>query len=497
MSILTATNINKSFNGAIALKDASVRCEKGRIIGLLGANGSGKSTISKIICGVYKKDSGTIIYKGEEINYKDPSEGRAHGVSMIFQNLSLLNDMTIWQNIVLGIEDKKRLFLDNKKSIEIAEGIMKNLMPDLDVNRKVQELNPGQKQITEIAKGLSCNPEVLFLDEPTAALSQREVAQLFKYMRQMKEEGVAQIFTSHRTHEVIEICDEIIVFRNGENVGEINFDNEPKDEKKILELIMGQKIEGSRHKEYTELSDEVVFSAKNIGYGQFVKNLSFDLHKGEVLGIGGLSGQGQTELMLALAGNYPETTGELTINGKKISTKKPKEGIREGVLLVPGDRLKEGLFADKSIRFNIYYSRMGLKKQPLFVPKKQLGKDADYVCKELSVRMRDINSTIDSLSGGNQQKVVVGKWLTHDMKVILLADPAKGVDIGAKNDLYAYIMNLVKTKNVSVILYASDNEELVEYCDRVLVMYEGGVVSELRGDEITDDEITKRSMFVE
>lgn len=497
MSILTATNIKKSFGGAVALSDGNIHCEKGRITGLLGSNGSGKSTVSKIVCGVYTKDGGTIVYKGKEVIFKNPQEGRDNGISMVFQNLSLLNDMTVWQNIVLGREDHKKLFLDDKKSIALAQEIMNNLMPGLDVTRKVSSLNPGEKQITEIAKALSCKPEVLFLDEPTAALEQKEVRQLFKYMRQLAEEGVAMIFTSHRTHEVIEICDSVIVFRNGANVGEINFDEEGKNETQILEMILGEKIEEKKRKEYHEISKDVVMSVNNLSYGKFVNDVSFELHKGEVLGIGGLSGQGQTEMMLALAGNYPETTGTVKVNDRDINTSKPVQGIRQGVLLVPGDRLKEGLFADKSIFFNVIYAKLGLKKQPLFTPKKKYREEVKHVCKELSVRMRDIDQEISGLSGGNQQKVVVGKWLPHDINVILLADPAKGVDIGAKNDLYAYIMNLVKKEGLSVILYASDNEELVEYCDRVLIMYEGGIVSELKGNEISQDEITKRSMCIE
>ncbi len=494
MAILTATNIRKSFGGAVALSDGNIHCDKGRITGLLGSNGSGKSTVSKIVCGVYTKDGGTVVYKDREVNFKNPHEGRSCGISMVFQNLSLLNDMTVWQNIVLGREDQKRLFLDDKKSIALAEEIIGNLMPGLDVRRKVSSLGPGEKQITEIAKALSCKPEVLFLDEPTAALEQKEVRQLFKYMRQLAKEGVAMIFTSHRTHEVMEICDEVIVFRNGANVGEINFDTEGKSETRVLEMILGEKLQSEKAREYGKISDEVVMGVENLRYGRFINDVSFKLHKGEVLGIGGLSGQGQTEMMLALAGNYPETTGKIQVNKKEINAGKPVRFIREGVLLVPGDRLKEGLFPDKSIYYNVIYAKLGLKRQPIFTPKKKYRRQTEEVCGELSVRMRDIDQEINGLSGGNQQKIVVGKWLPHDIKVLLLADPAKGVDIGAKNDLYAYIMNLVKEKGLSVILYASDNEELAQYCDRVLIMYEGGLVSELKAGEISPDEITRRSM---
>lgn len=497
MPILTATNIKKSFGGAVALSDGNLHCDSGKITGLLGSNGSGKSTVSKIICGVYTKDAGSVVYKGKEVTFKNPQEGRNNGISMVFQNLSLLNDMTIWQNIFMGREEKKHLFLDDKKSIRMAQEIMDNLMPGLDVRRKVSSLNPGEKQITEIAKALSCKPEVLFLDEPTAALEQKEVQQLFKYMRQLAKEGVAMIFTSHRTHEVMEICDEVIVFRNGKNVGEIDFSKEGRDVDRVLEMILGGKTIKRERKEYKKFDGEPVMQVESLSYGRILNNVTFNLRKGEVLGIGGLSGQGQTELMLALAGNYPETTGSIKVKNKSINTHKPVQGIREGVLLVPGDRLKEGLFADKSIYFNMIYAKLGLEKQPVFTPKKKYRQEAEKVCEELSVRMRDIDQEISGLSGGNQQKIVVGKWLPLDINVMLLADPAKGVDIGAKNDLYAYIINLVEKENLSVILYASDNEELVDYCDRVLVMYEGAIVAELEGEEITEDNITAHSMHIE
>lgn len=497
MPLLTATGIKKLFGGVVALSNGNLTCEEGKITGLLGTNGSGKSTISKIIIGVYGKDGGTIIYDNREINFKNPNEAKMNGISMVFQNLSLMPDLTVWQNIVLGIEKKKGLFLDNKQAIELAQSIIDDLKPGMDINKKVSELNPGEQQITEIAKAISVRPKLLIFDEPTAALEQEEVNSLFRYMRKLAGEGVAMIFTSHRLSEVMEICDNIVVFRNGENVGAMDFAVEEKDADAIVKMITGETEGIHISKEYHDIPDEVVFEVENLCYGKFLHDVSFKLRKGEVLGIGGLAGQGQTELMLALAGNYRQTQCKAQVNGQKVALTKPSNAVQNGVLLVPGDRQKEGTFQRNSIYYNMIFPKLGLKKQPLFTPRKKYREEAEQVCQALSVRAKNIDVDLYTLSGGNQQKIVVGKWLPFDINVLLLADPAKGVDVRAKKDLYDFIMNMVREKNMSVILYASDSDELISYCDRLLIMYEGEVVSELVGSEITEDNIVARSMRVE
>lgn len=497
MPLLTATGIKKLFGGVVALSDGNLTCEKGKITGLLGMNGSGKSTISKIITGVYGKDGGTITYEGKEIAYSSPNEAKMHGISMVFQNLSLIPDLTVWQNIVLGVERKNGIFLDNKTAIKLAKDIINDLKPGMDVNKRVSELNPGEQQIAEIAKAILVRPKLLIFDEPTAALEQEEVSSLFRYMRKLASEEVAMIFTSHRLAEVTEICDDIIVFRNGENVGAMDFSMEGKNLDAIIKMITGENESIHISKEYHDIVNDVIFEVENLNYGKYLRDISFQLNRGEVLGIGGLAGQGQAELMLALAGNYHQARSMAQVNNKRIKLNKPSNAVRNGVLLVPGDRQKEGSFQGKSIYFNMIYPKLGLINQPFFTPKKKYRLEAKEVCKALSVRARDIDVDMNTLSGGNQQKIVVGKWLPFDINVLLLADPAKGVDVLAKKELYDFIMKLVKEKNMSVILYASDSEELISYCDRLLIMYEGRVVSELVQSQITEDNIVAKSMRVE
>ncbi len=496
MSILEVSRIAKNFGGVAALSDGNLVCREGRITGLLGANGSGKSTISKIIAGVYRADSGEIRYRNAIARYRNPNEAKKDGIAMVYQNLSLVADLKVWQNIVLGDEAKKGPILDNRSARRLAAGLVERLLPGLDVERMTYDLTPGEMQIVEIAKALAADPKLLILDEPTSALEKAEVLSLFAFMRSLTEKGVAIIFTSHRLWEVIEICDDLTIFRNGRNVGSMDFDHDEKDTEKIVGYITGEAQKGNYRKACAEICGETLLSVKGLDYAPFLRDISFDLRKGEILGIGGLAGQGQRELMLALAGNYPGVSCEAAIDGRKLELTKPAKLIRENILLVPGDRELEGLFVKHSVFDNLVFPRMGLRGQSLFTPLDRYAKECEQIIDVLAIKASGLDVPVRTLSGGNQQKVVVGKWFPYKINVLLLADPAKGVDIGAKRDLYEYIVGRVRGEGMSVVLYASDIEELVEYCDRILIMYEGRVVAALEGDDINEDKIITTSMRV-
>jgi ribose transport system ATP-binding protein len=496
LTVLEAREIEKRFGGVVALDRANLVCRQGRITGLLGANGSGKSTMSKIITGVYSADAGEIHYHGKTVRYRSPNEAKLDGIAMVFQNLSLVADLTVWQNIVLGAEQASGLFLNNKAAIEQSREIVEQLLPGLDVRRMVHELNPGEMQIVEIAKAISEDPRLLILDEPTAALEQAQVKSLFQTMRELVKKGVAIVFTSHRLWEVMEICDDVVIFRNGRNVADLDFSKDVKDPETIVSHITGEAGKAKTERIRRRENQEIVLRVSNLNYGSFIRDVSFELKRGEILGIGGLAGQGQHELMLALAGNYAGVAGEVELNGKKIKLNRPASAIRNSILLVPGDRQLEGLFLGHSVFTNLIFPKLGLKAQPLFTPENKYRKEAADIVDVLSIMTHNLEMPVNSLSGGNQQKVVVGKWLTFDTNVLLLADPAKGVDVGAKRDLYEYIVGEVSENKMSVILYASDNEELIGYCNRLLIMYEGQIVATLEGDEINDDAIVATSMRV-
>lgn len=495
--VLDAKDIRKHFGGVTALGGADLSCRAGRITGLLGANGSGKSTMSKIITGVYKSDGGTVTFDNRVVAYRNPDEARRGGIAMVFQNLSLVSNLPVWQNIVLGSERTEGLFLDDQWAKDRARNFVGELLPDFDVERHVYELNPGEMQIVEIAKALSAEPKLLILDEPTAALEQAQVKNLFAAMRRLVERGVAIIFTSHRLWEVMEICDDIVIFRNGKNVASIDYTVQARDPKEIVSYITGEAGTARVSVRRSFVSDEPVLDVEKLNCRQHLRDVSFSLNRGEILGIGGLAGQGQHELMLALAGNYPGLTGRVTLNGREINLTRPSVAIKNSMLLVPGDRQLEGLFLKHSVYTNLIFPRLGLTKQPFFTPENRYRRESREVMDTLSIKAAGLDIAVNTLSGGNQQKVVVGKWLSFDINILLLADPAKGVDVGAKRDLYKSILDLVEKTGMSVILYASDNEELIDYCDRLLIMYEGEIVTTLTGDDINDGTIVAASMRVE
>jgi ribose transport system ATP-binding protein len=496
VTVLEAREIEKRFGGVVALDHANLTCSRGRITGLLGANGSGKSTMSKIITGVYSADAGEIHYHGKAVRYRSPNEAKRDGIAMVFQNLSLVADLTVWQNIVLGAEQAKGLFLDNKVAITRSREIVEQLLPGLDVRRMVHELNPGEMQIVEIAKAISEDPRLLILDEPTAALEQAQVKSLFETMRRLVKKGVAIVFTSHRLWEVMEICDEAVIFRNGRNVADLDFTKEVKDPEKIVSYITGEAGKAKVERVHRRENQDIVLRVNKLNYGSCIRDVSFELKRGEILGIGGLAGQGQHELMLALAGNYAGVSGDVELNGQKIKLNRPANAIRNSILLVPGDRQLEGLFLGHSVFTNLIFPKLGLEAQPLFTPEARYRRESEKIVADLSIVTPNLDMPVNALSGGNQQKVVVGKWLTFDTNVLLLADPAKGVDVGAKRDLYEYITTQVSENRMSVVLYASDNEELIDYCDRLLIMYEGQIVAALTGGQINDDTIVATSMRV-
>jgi ribose transport system ATP-binding protein len=405
-------------------------------------------------------------------------------------------DLTVWQNIVLGNEENRGLFLNDRVAKDVAREVVDQLLLGLDIRKMAYELSPGEMQIVEIAKAITAQPRLLILDEPTSALERNEVKSLFQCIRRLAEKGTAVNFTSHRLWEVMEICDNITIFRNGANVANVDFGTDERDPQKIISYITGEPLKDAVRKSCGNPCDETVFRIRNLSFGKILKNISFDLHKGEILGIGGLAGQGQRELMLALAGKYPGVTCNAEINGKRVKLTRPVNAIRNAILLVPGDREQEGLFSGHSVFTNLVFPKLGMRRQPFFTPRRKYSVECDRIVETLSIKTAGLDTPVRTLSGGNQQKVVVGKWLSFDTNVLLLADPAKGVDVGAKRDLYAYISEQARKRLMSVILYASDNEELIQYCDRLLIMYEGQVVVTLEGADINEDTIVATSMRV-
>ena len=496
MKYLEARSVKKSFGGIQALADGNLSCDRGTVCGLLGANGSGKSTLSNIIAGLLKPDSGEIFIDGKATKIHSSKEANNMGIAMVHQNLSLIPELTVWENISLGHEKLgSGKALDNKTAQARAREMVDMLCPEVSIFEHAKALSPAQKQLVEIAKAVS-NPniKILILDEPTAALELQQCERVFELVEDIKNQGVAIIFISHRIWEVIRICDMIVVYRSGASVATIDFAEEERDESKIVSLITGKEQGKLFSIEKEDKSDnEILMEIKGLTYGDRLKDIDIALKAGEILGLGGLQGQGQEDLLLILSGLIAPDKGEITLNGENVPVKSTREMIRRGIVLVPGDRHEEGLFLGHTVNFNLRYPSTSKDGQGILVNLKKEDSDSRQKIQDVSLVPPDGSAVVRALSGGNQQKVVIGKWLGIASSVLLLSDPTKGVDVGARSEIYSIISDMAK-QGIGVVLYASDNDELMSVCDRMLIMFEGRVVEEIRTEDFSEERIIAASL---
>lgn len=506
MTVLEATHIRKSFVGVRALSDANFVLRSGEICGLVGANGSGKTTFARIVSGLLTPDGGELRLYEKPVNLRSHLDAERSRMAMVHQNLSLVPEMTIWENIALGREKTGSLaLLDNRGAVAQAEKAMETVSVKISVRERVKNISPDEKQLVEIGKALAKDPRILILDEPTASLDFHQVESLFRAVRELKERGVAIVFISHRLWEVAKICDRLVAFRNGETVGELDFAVQERNEKLIIPLITGQEVREKVRRRSAQREKEIAgrgesgFALELRGVsldGGRLTDVSFSLRRGEVLGLGGLQGQGQEEILMILAGYLKGYSGEIRVDGKPLALRNTRHAIRRGIALIPGDRQKEGLFLEHSVLANLLYPKVSMHRGSFFLPRGRYQKLASGAMDTVSLVPPNPRLVVSQLSGGNQQKVVVGKWLALSPNVLLLNDPTKGVDVGTRQNIYEIISGLAE-KGTSVLLYASDNEELIDNCDRVLIVFEGRIVKEIRGDDINEERLVVASLNVE
>ena len=507
MTVLEAKHIRKSFVGVRALSDANFSLREGEICGLVGANGSGKTTFARIVSGLLTADGGELALHGAAVASGTRVDAERARMAMVHQNLSLVPEMTIWENITLGQEHTGSLgFLDNRAAIALAEKALDSIGVTISPDERVANISPDEKQLVEIAKALAKDPRILLLDEPTASLDFHQVEALFTAIQALKNQGVAIMFISHRIWEVARICDRLVAFRNGETVGGLDFSVQPRDENLIVPLITGQAAQARVQRSRGDREKEIAAVAAGRGPALELRGVSlpdgrlrdigFTLRHGEVLGLGGLQGQGQEEILMILAGYLRGYTGTILADGAPHPLRNTRHAIRRGIALIPGDRQKEGLFLDHTVRANLLYPKVSMHRGSFFLPLHRYGELASSAIETISLVPPDQKLVVAQLSGGNQQKVVVGKWLSLSPQVLLLNDPTKGVDVGTRENIYAIIGELAK-KGTSVLLYASDNEELIENCDRVLIVFEGRIVKEMTGEDINEEKIVVASLHVE
>lgn len=489
--LLKISGVVKSFPGTVAVNKVDFVCKKGEIHGLVGENGAGKSTLMKILVGVHQPDRGQILISNKERTFRNYSEARKAGVGIVYQELSLLPDLSIAENIYMGIWLKRGRFIDWEEIKKKSKIILHEIGIDINPDELVSALPMAIRQMVEIAKALTQNPEIIIFDEPTAALSIEEVNRLFKILKDLKEKGKAIIFISHRLKEVLDISDVITVMKDGQVV--ITEKTDYLNEDKLISAMVGREFSEIFPSKTNKISkDEKIFSFQGI-LKKSKKRVAFILSKGEVLGIGGLQGQGQIDLLQSIFGLGGCTGIKMTIFDKKIEVRNPAQAIRAGISLIPENRNEEGIFLLLSILQNIAASTIDGRQSWGFIQRKREREVVENISSDLSVKLVSLNQIAQSLSGGNLQKLVLAKWLLVDPKVIVMLEPTKGVDVGTKQEIYKLIRRLAK-KGVAIIVYTSEMLELIGICDRVLIMNHGFFTASLERKKIAEENIMKASV---
>lgn len=490
--ILRMSGICKSFGGCQALTDVDFACNKGEVHVLAGENGAGKSTILKILAGLFEADRGEICLKGEKVKIRSPKQSQDLGIAMVFQELTLVGELTVEENLFLNMEPVRFGIVDRKRIRQQAESVMERYGITIDLDAIVCKLTVAQQQMVEIIKILLHDPELIILDEPTSALARKEVEKLFQIVRNLIEKEKTIIFISHRLEEVFEIGDRVTVFKDGEkvgtkSVGEIDTDG-------LIRMMVGRSLQNIFPPKNTEITDEVLFEVKELT-GRALQQVSFAVRKGEILGIAGLQGHGQTELMNAISGLYPLEKGEIRMKGREIKVKNAKAALKNKIALVPSDRKTEGLMLGLPVRDNLTLCSLGRRARLGVISASEEKTYVDHSVKSLSIKVFNVNNPASSLSGGNQQKVVLGKELGIDPDVILFHEPTRGIDVEAKNEFYNIMKNLAK-EGTAVIMCSSDMMEVIGMSNRVAVMYEGAVTQILEGENITEENIMRCAMGI-
>ena len=485
-------NIYKSFNGVKALQGATFSSNKGEVVALLGENGAGKSTFVKILSGVVKADAGEITLFGNKINISNPNDAIKHGICAVYQELSLIPDLSVAENIFIGRYDKSAFGMVSKvKLIKMTEDLFeKYQVKDINPNAKVSDLSLPKRQMIEIIKNISRDFQLIVFDEATSALSEKNVIWLRNLIKSIANENKIVIFISHRMSEVKEFCDKIVIFRNGVDVGHL--DIEETDSSKLVNLMLGRKMSGFFPEKENNAKEKIVLETKNLSTGNSLKNIDIQLKAGEILGVGGLSGQGQAELFLSLYGSK-KVAGEVYIYNKKVNIRHAAHSLSEGVALIPEDRALQGLIMPFSINYNITLSSLNKLKKGLLLSKKKEKDISTQMINRLSIKAESADTPVNTLSGGNQQKVVLAKQLAVSPRILLMYDITRGVDVGTKREIFNLMMDFTREGN-SILMYSTDVEELVNICNRILVMYEGTVVDTLEGCDITKENIIHTSV---
>ncbi len=486
-TVLKMSGISKSFGGVAALDGVDFELHEGEIHAIVGENGAGKSTLMKILLGIYRRDAGEVVFKGKPVNFKSPADALKSGISMIHQEISLVPEMDVAENILLGREERFEragVFLSVARRNRLASELLEKLGIELDIHAKTKRLSVAQMQLVELARAVSYDPSIIIMDEPTSALTDREIELLYRVVRSLADRGVAVVFISHKLEEIFRICDRITVLRDGHYITSRPCAEVTKQD--LINYIVGRKVDVLFEKKHTS-PGEVVLEVKNLSRDGVCGDVSFAVHRGEVLGFCGLMGAGRSEILRAVFGIDRRTGGEILLEGKPLDIRIPKDAVRYGMAMVTEDRLRQGAIYSMSVMGNATISvfhricnRLGF-----FTPKKE-AKPFGEIAGSLSIKYDSPYAPITQLSGGNQQKVIIGRWLLTKPKVIFLDEPTRGIDVGSKAEIYKLIDELAAS-GIAVVMVSSELPEILSLCDRIEVVRGGQIVFECDGEAATQE----------
>ena len=487
--LLDIKGLEKTFPGVRALKGVNLTVNKGEIHALMGENGAGKSTLIKVLTGIYQKNGGTICFDGEEINARTPIEANEKGISTIFQELNLVLFQTVYENLFLGREPRTKFgSIDRKAMIREAKRILEVLGIEIDVTRPLKNYSTAIQQMVAIARAVSINAKLVIMDEPTSSLDTHEVQVLFRIIRQLKSKGISVIFISHKLDEIFEICDRLTVFKDGEYVGD--YDIGELNQLKLISLMVGKDtVELERNKQGYEFANaKVIAEMKDIRQGMRLNGINIEIKQGEVVGLAGLLGSGRTELAQVLFGSGMPDNGEIFWWGEKAGIHSPADAIKKGMGFCTEDRKTEGIIPHLSVRENITIALLPKLNSFGFVKTKEQDEIVMSYIDRLKIKTPTPEQAICNLSGGNQQKVLLARWMCMNPKLMILDEPTRGIDVGAKAEIEQLIQEFSKS-GISVLMISSEIAELERNCDRIIVMREGRVIGELAGDQISQDKV--------
>lgn len=489
-TILELKGITKTFPGVKSLDNVSIDLKEGEVLALMGENGAGKSTLMKVVCGVYIPEEGDIVYHGEKVSWSGPLEARKKGISVIHQELKLAPNLTVGENVLMGadVPRNKFGFIKWNEVNDRAKELLESIGSDLDPSRLVSTLSVAQQQIVEIARALSIKADIIIMDEPSATLSSKEIDKLFSLIELLKLKNVAIVYVSHRMEEISKISDRCAVLRDGKYVGTLN--TKETSENELIKLMVGREIDTSKKKVAKKINRKgtPVLSVKQLADGNDLIDGTLDVYPGEIVGLAGLVGSGRSELLQAIFGHTKAKSGEIVLNGEVIQNKNPRSAIEKGIALVPESRKDQSLFLELGVGENISVLKVPKNTTFGFIKRKVIQElEQDYK-KKLNVKTPNLAAKILNLSGGNQQKAIIARWLSIAPKVLLLDEPTRGVDVGAKAEIYDIIHQLAE-EGFSVLVVSSELPEIISLSDRVYVMHEGKVVGELTNEEVNQEAI--------